>query len=342
MIPKEPYSAWGVSETDYPKNGKIEDKLRFIVKYAILAPSSHNTQPWLFTVSKNIVRILPNLDRTLKYSDRTYRELYISLGCALANLLIAGGYFGFNLKVEYLPEEDVGNVAVKITFTGAQNKDAQSSLFPYITERVTDRTTYMRKSVDRDVIDEVRLYTRDCKVEINFILDKTQNKDISNLIHKASIFAFGDKYFKSELADWVGSVYSRSNKGIALFGFEIPEPVTIFAKPMIRNVPAWFQAGKDRRQVRTSPLLLVVSAKEDTKTAWIETGKAFVYASLALAKNNVVVAPMAGVIEYQPTREVLKSLIKTSGYPMFFARAGYSKSKVHHAPRVSAEQTITS
>jgi len=38
-------SAWRVDEPDFPSGGSIEGKLRFAVNYAILASSSHNTQP---------------------------------------------------------------------------------------------------------------------------------------------------------------------------------------------------------------------------------------------------------------------------------------------------------
>lgn len=36
---------WNVQETDFPVTGTPEEKLKFVLNYAILAPSSHNTQP---------------------------------------------------------------------------------------------------------------------------------------------------------------------------------------------------------------------------------------------------------------------------------------------------------
>jgi len=80
------------------------DKAEFLIRYAILAPNSHNTQPWRFEITKESIQLLPDLERSLYYSDRENRELYISLGCALGNLLVAADYFGFNVRIEYLPE----------------------------------------------------------------------------------------------------------------------------------------------------------------------------------------------------------------------------------------------
>jgi nitroreductase len=41
---------WKVTEGDFPRSGDVEEKLRFLLNYAVLAPSVHNTQPWLFRV----------------------------------------------------------------------------------------------------------------------------------------------------------------------------------------------------------------------------------------------------------------------------------------------------
>ena len=37
---------WHVPEEVYPAAGTSEEKLRFMLNYAVLAPSGHNTQPW--------------------------------------------------------------------------------------------------------------------------------------------------------------------------------------------------------------------------------------------------------------------------------------------------------
>jgi hypothetical protein len=39
---------WDVRETDFPIAGTSAEKLRFLLNYAVLAPSGHNSQPWLF------------------------------------------------------------------------------------------------------------------------------------------------------------------------------------------------------------------------------------------------------------------------------------------------------
>ena len=52
-------SSWDVNASDFPANGSDAEKLEFLVRYAVLAPSSHNSQPWLFDLHEIISTSLP-------------------------------------------------------------------------------------------------------------------------------------------------------------------------------------------------------------------------------------------------------------------------------------------
>jgi hypothetical protein len=44
-------AAWNVETPDFHGGGETLEKARYAVRYAILAPSSHNTQPWRSVIS---------------------------------------------------------------------------------------------------------------------------------------------------------------------------------------------------------------------------------------------------------------------------------------------------
>ena len=48
---------WAVAEADYPQGAGARERVRFLLRYAILAPSGHNTQPWLFRTSGDVVEL---------------------------------------------------------------------------------------------------------------------------------------------------------------------------------------------------------------------------------------------------------------------------------------------
>jgi hypothetical protein len=63
---------------------------RELIRHATLAPSSHDTQCWKFKLETDRISILPDLARRCPVVDPDDHHLFISLGCAAENLVIAG------------------------------------------------------------------------------------------------------------------------------------------------------------------------------------------------------------------------------------------------------------
>ena len=72
--------------------------MRELIRYATLAPSGHNAQPWKFAAKETrseLSRIMPGVCPVVDPQDR---ELWISLGCALENLIIAADAAGYGSR----------------------------------------------------------------------------------------------------------------------------------------------------------------------------------------------------------------------------------------------------
>ena len=70
---------------------------RELVRYATLAPSSHNTQCWKFALQERAISIVPDLSRRCPAVDPDDHHLFVSLGCADENLIqaaLANGLMG--------------------------------------------------------------------------------------------------------------------------------------------------------------------------------------------------------------------------------------------------------
>ncbi len=79
----------------------MSEKMLELVWMATLAASGHNTQPWKFAIKDNEIEIHPDYSRRLPIVDPHDRELWMSLGCALENLLIAVRADGYAPEVTY-------------------------------------------------------------------------------------------------------------------------------------------------------------------------------------------------------------------------------------------------
>ncbi|MEW5961151.1 MAG: twin-arginine translocation signal domain-containing protein, partial [Chloroflexota bacterium] len=72
----------------FAKEATMSAQMLELIRYATLAANGHNTQPWKFAVKENEIEIQPDYTRRLPVVDPHDRELWISLGCALENLLV--------------------------------------------------------------------------------------------------------------------------------------------------------------------------------------------------------------------------------------------------------------
>ena len=60
---------------DFPASGTLTEKLQFLLNFAVLAPSIHNTQPWFFRVEGDTVEL---------YADWSWRAMRSSRCCSEA------------------------------------------------------------------------------------------------------------------------------------------------------------------------------------------------------------------------------------------------------------------
>src|SRR5215469_13918562 len=105
---------WDVCEADFPSTGPPAEQLRFLLHYAVLAPSGHNSQPWLFKIDEDTVELYADRSRALPVVDPDDRELTISCGAALLNLRVALRHFGYRDVVQALPEPDDPDLLARI------------------------------------------------------------------------------------------------------------------------------------------------------------------------------------------------------------------------------------
>ncbi|MFQ3585079.1 MAG: nitroreductase, partial [Cyanobacteriota bacterium] len=120
---------------------------RFIAQ-AILAPSSHNTQPWWFRVAGQDIDLFADRTRALPVNDPEDRELTLSCGCALMNLRIAVASHNDGFRVELLPDpEDPDWLARLTVISGGAIAASEAGL----AECIPLRQTYRKPFADRPI-----------------------------------------------------------------------------------------------------------------------------------------------------------------------------------------------
>ncbi|MEK6883506.1 MAG: nitroreductase, partial [Nanoarchaeota archaeon] len=90
-----------INFSDFPVKADLESQIKFLLNYAILAPSTHNSQPWLFKIKKSECQMYYDPRLVLPEADPKTRDLHISIGCAVENLILAAKYFNIFDSVSY-------------------------------------------------------------------------------------------------------------------------------------------------------------------------------------------------------------------------------------------------
>lgn len=158
MATEDRLACWDIASSDFPADASLPTRLEFLLRYAILAPSSHNTEPWKFRVRDDQIDVLADDSRWLKVADSDQRELYLSVGCALENLLVAAEHFGLAHETAYCPDREQTSLATTVTFweDGTPSDCRPETLFDMIRIRHTNHGQYEQRPIPDDVLQQLQ------------------------------------------------------------------------------------------------------------------------------------------------------------------------------------------
>lgn len=99
VIPQPP-NPWDIDPDDFSRDGSDADRLRFLVRYALLAPSTRNTQPWRFRVNADGVELHLDLSRWQRIADADQRDMLaqVCAGQVVERLYLAATLRGLALQ----------------------------------------------------------------------------------------------------------------------------------------------------------------------------------------------------------------------------------------------------
>lgn len=315
-----------IDEQEFPRSRATVDKLKFLLRYAVLAPSSYNTQPWKFSVSDQEIHVYCDKSRWLRIADPEQRELHINVGCALENFLIAAEHFEFGHQLAYFPEPEHEEYAVRVSIVTPRKSSAprDPSLFSAIPKRCTNHKQYHRHKPPPEAVEKLR----DCLVEEHVYLELTDDWDIKQKIDELVVHGdavlFADRAYREELDYWI------RKEGYGTPG--LMGKIGQLAMAYMNVVEE--QAKQDSEILISSPFLGVLSSKSDTRADRVKVGQIFERLWLTATNLGLSLHPMNQVVEVPEIRDELKNIMPgLREHPMIVFRMGYADEEDIRTPR---------
>ncbi len=141
---------------EFPLTGFPLEQLAYLLRYAVRAPSSHNTQPWRFRLFDDAVELYADRTRALPVVDHDDRELVISCGASLLTLRTAIRHYGFEDDVQLLPDEREPDLLARIRLGAPRPpKFEEKHLFWAIAKRHTNRHSFDDREVPTGLVEEL-------------------------------------------------------------------------------------------------------------------------------------------------------------------------------------------
>lgn len=253
--------------TDLRQDPALND----LIRYATLAPNSHNTQPWRFALGTNTIGILPDFSRATPAVDPDDHHLFVSLGCAVETLRIAAGATGRPGDVEV---EETG--ATRYAFSnGVPRPDP---LFAAIPKRQSTRADYDGRPVPAADLEALARAAAMPGVGLALITGRPQIDKIRDLVIAGNDAQMNDSAFMAELKRWLRfNPRSAMTSGDGLFSASSGNPVlpdAIGSRAFDLFFTADAESGRYRRQIDSSAGIALFVADREDKAHWIAVGRA--------------------------------------------------------------------
>jgi hypothetical protein len=258
--------------------------------------------------------------------DPSDRELWISLGCALENLVIASQAMGYESEV-ISPSSDADYIEVKLQEGKAINS---TPLFDAILERQCTRSLYNGHPLPNAELDLIQSLQFEPGIGIQLLTASHQIEATLEYIKAGDQRQYSDQAFIDELVDWLrfnkaelfetlDGLYSRCSGN--------PEVPRWLGKMFVTTESVEQQVQTDEKNVRSSSGLFVIATERGDKQAWINTGRAYERLALTLTTLNIRSAVINQPIEVPDLRAEFQSYLNIgASQPQFLLRFGYADS----------------
>jgi len=330
-----------------------------LVSAAILASNPHNSQPWLFRVDERRIDLYANMSRSLRTIDPFLREMYIGLGCALENLMVAARGRGYGPRMVLFPSGGKQSWVARVELKSGSAVEVPH--YRAIGERHTNRSAYDR---ERDLAPAVieafnkQVLSRNVTL-LSFSAGDREGKLFAEGTIEATARYIADPKLLKDSHHWFRYSLEEVNEkrdGLSVIGLGMPEWQTRVALSLPESWlgdfgKKWLEATESQH-CATAPRFGVIAVRNrDDKAQLLEAGRLWQRLHLEATLQGVAMHPLNQMIEMadrdcfeghiSKSDYQLARIVKDSGLQAVFGfRCGYAEQPAEPAPRRGVNEVI--
>ena len=279
-----------------------EPDLAELVRFATLAPNSHNTQPWQFVLQEARVTILPDPSRRTPVVDPDDHHLCISLGCAGETLALAAGARGRPADLR-VPAGETPSVDLALG-RGPASESPLSGAIPF---RQTTRSDFDGQPVAPADLALLERAARQDGVSLVLFTAPAEREAILDFVVAGNAAQMDDPAFVAELRSWIRFGPERAlATADGLFSACSGNPVLperlgqlLFGAVFTKDA----ETERYTRQVRSSAGVAVFTADRADPAHWIAVGQSFQRFALQATALGIRTAHVNQPVEVPALRE---------------------------------------
>jgi hypothetical protein len=254
--------------------------LRDYVRFGTLAANSHNTQPWKFRLGADTIDILPDFSRRTPIVDPDDHHLYVTLGCAAQNVVIAASASDRPTETVVTADGREGTALRVVLGKQLGMRDrAEADLCNAISVRQSTRSDYDGAALSASELRQLEEAAAMPGVDVLFITDRPKLEQALEFIQRGNGAQMDNPAFVRELKEWIRfNPVAALKTGDGLLGKCSGSPsAPTWLGPMVFDLAFKEDAENKKyaRQLRSSAGLAAFVAEKEDPEGWINVGRSF-------------------------------------------------------------------
>ena len=251
------------------------------------------------------------------------RELYISAGCALENLLVAAEHFRYSHQVHYGEEEEEAAI-IELNPSGKTSFFRDPELFKAINQRYTNRKIYANKTITPEILKLLQEFYVEEGLKLDLTCDIGTKRKANDLLKQAYSIQLSSAAFRRELGYWLGQ---------GLFGDSLAR------SKIVQIIEANTNLGKNRAKkfselLLSAPVIGIISSEKNDRISQVKAGQILERTWLRATALGISLHPVSQFLELPELKEKAEKLILSDNAHLQLAFGlGYAEPAKGHIHR---------